>query len=528
MSFEPAAKKFRPQKFCEVLDQPATVRILQNAIRLNRIPGAIVFSGQRGTGKTTLARLVATTMNCDTTEAQRKSGLTVEPCLQCVSCINIRQNTDSEVIEIDASSNRGIDDARELQKIAQQEPKKGKWRIIIIDECFVAGTLVDGRPIEQVQVGDEVRSYDEVTNTFCNRRVTRLYKSKSSSLCRVIVAGKVIVCTTNHPFFTDRGWVKASKITNEDRIRTCLEEVGSSGWSRVDNVEILESRDSDEFRSVCPDGYVYNLEVEGTHTYLVENLVVHNCHGLTKEAQNSLLALFESPPRAFLPILCTTELDKILPTIVSRCTKFIIKPLSREAVKKNVQMIFADANQQIEDSALDALVRTSQGSLRDIQQVADQLISSACGELITNEFLEEVAGIPTLVAYRRVVGTLMIAWEEGPAEWYAMIEDMANRGADLYQLFFTILVNLMRDMRVAIASRGLSEPVVPYWTGISHEAFEARMTLQHEDLDLMLQAWETVSHNFRMSNTMTNRANAEMWFLFAWDSKRAGAVAKVV
>lgn len=383
MIFVPAAKRYRPQKFSEVLDQTVIVRIVQNAIKLNRIPGAMIFTGQRGTGKTTLARLVATAMNCDDLARQKSLANPIEPCLTCFSCINIRGGNDSEVLEIDAASNRGIDDAKELQKIAQQESKKDKWRIVIIDEC----------------------------------------------------------------------------------------------------------------------------------------------HGLTKDAQNALLALFENPPRAFLPILCTTEIDKVLPTIVSRCMRFVVKPLSNQAVTESVGRIFSDANQPIETTALEALVRTSQGSLRDIQQVADQLISSAGGDEITNEFLEDVVGIPTLVSYRKVAGALMFAWSDGPAAWYELIEDMANTGTDLYQLFFSVIVNLMRDMRVSVVSRGLEAPVVPYRCGISHGMFEERMTLEHNDLDLLLQAWDHTSRDFSHSNSLTHRANVEMFFLRAWDAKRSGVVA---
>src|SRR5579872_6901911 len=136
-SFIPAARRYRPQKFSEVLDQPVTVRILQNAVALNRIPNAILLSGQRGTGKTSLARLVAKAINCDDLKRQLDQKVSPEPCDQCFSCVNIRNGTDQEVLEIDAASHGGKEDAKEITKVAAQEPAVGKWRVVIIDECHM-------------------------------------------------------------------------------------------------------------------------------------------------------------------------------------------------------------------------------------------------------------------------------------------------------------------------------------------------------------------------------------------------------
>src|SRR5580704_6804868 len=161
-----------------------------------------------------------------------------------MSCLNIREGNDLEVLEIDAASHGGKDDAKEIQKVAQQEPKRDKWRIVILDEC----------------------------------------------------------------------------------------------------------------------------------------------HMLTKEAQNTLLKLFEEPPRSFLPILCTTDIDKVLVTIASRCMRFVIQPIGQVSIRANLKRIFDDSNQPIEEGALTALVRTSMGNLRDIQQIVDAAISAAGGELINDEF----------------------------------------------------------------------------------------------------------------------------------------------
>lgn len=121
------ARKYRPKKFSEVVGQEAVVRTLQNAIKENRIGHAYLFSGMRGVGKTTVARILAKALNCE-------HGPTPEPCNQCFMCTAINEETLLDFIEIDGASNRGIEDVKALRESIQYEPMHSRYRVIIIDE----------------------------------------------------------------------------------------------------------------------------------------------------------------------------------------------------------------------------------------------------------------------------------------------------------------------------------------------------------------------------------------------------------
>src|SRR5678816_4745803 len=109
MSYQVLARKYRPQRFSEVIGQDHVTRTLQNAIKQGRIAHGYIFSGHRGIGKTTIARILAMCLNC------RKSDRpTPEPCGVCESCTEIKSGSAVDVIEIDAATNRGIDEIREL------------------------------------------------------------------------------------------------------------------------------------------------------------------------------------------------------------------------------------------------------------------------------------------------------------------------------------------------------------------------------------------------------------------------------
>ena len=133
MSYLVLARKWRPQTFEEVVGQQPVVRTLQNAIDRNRIPHALIFSGVRGVGKTTLARLVAKALNC-------KEGPTRTPCNKCEHCIEITGGNAIDIHEIDGASNRGIQEIRELKENIRFFPTKSRYKIIIIDEVHMLTT----------------------------------------------------------------------------------------------------------------------------------------------------------------------------------------------------------------------------------------------------------------------------------------------------------------------------------------------------------------------------------------------------
>src|SRR5215469_4908524 len=121
MSYQVLARKYRPQKFADVIGQEHVTRTLQNAISQQRIAHGYIFSGHRGIGKTTVARILAMCLNCRAGDRSRP-----EPCGKCESCTEIRAGNSVDVIEIDAATNRGIDEIRELREAARYRPARDR------------------------------------------------------------------------------------------------------------------------------------------------------------------------------------------------------------------------------------------------------------------------------------------------------------------------------------------------------------------------------------------------------------------
>ena len=126
------ARKYRPQTFQELIGQETLVRTLTNSINLNRIAHAYLLTGVRGIGKTTTARLIAMSLNCE-----NRSKETCEPYGSCYSCISIRQDSNLDVIEMDAASKTGVDDIREIIDNIKYKPVNNKYKIFIIDEVHM-------------------------------------------------------------------------------------------------------------------------------------------------------------------------------------------------------------------------------------------------------------------------------------------------------------------------------------------------------------------------------------------------------
>ncbi|MDR3112626.1 MAG: DNA polymerase III subunit gamma/tau [Elusimicrobiota bacterium] len=243
MSYLVLARKFRPQNFNEVVGQEHISKTLKNAIIQNRIAHAYLFSGQRGCGKTTMARILAKALNC-------KSNASIEPCGVCENCVEITGGSSLDVIEIDGASNRRIEEARNLIENSKFVPAKSKYKIYIIDEV----------------------------------------------------------------------------------------------------------------------------------------------HQLTKEAFNALLKTLEEPPSHVVFILATTEQHKLPITILSRCQKYRFRLLSFKEISQAVKNISEKENFEIDDSALNIIVNSSGGSMRDALSSLDQIISSG-NKKITGDFVRSILGL---------------------------------------------------------------------------------------------------------------------------------------
>ncbi|PKM53021.1 MAG: DNA polymerase III subunit gamma/tau, partial [Firmicutes bacterium HGW-Firmicutes-5] len=130
MSYLALYRKYRPQTFDEVVGQDSITRILKNQIKFNRIGHAYLFSGIRGTGKTSLAKIFAKAINCP-------NGVDGNPCNQCDVCLKIDRPGVMDIIEIDGASNRGVDEIREIRERIKYPPTVGKYKVYIIDEVHM-------------------------------------------------------------------------------------------------------------------------------------------------------------------------------------------------------------------------------------------------------------------------------------------------------------------------------------------------------------------------------------------------------
>ena len=130
MSYLVLARKWRPQNFEQLIGQQHVTTTLRNAIKSKRIAHAYLFSGARGVGKTSAARVLAKALNC-------AEGPTETPCNKCPSCVEITGSRSIDVLEIDGASNRGIDEIRDLRENVKYTPTQGKYKIYIIDEVHM-------------------------------------------------------------------------------------------------------------------------------------------------------------------------------------------------------------------------------------------------------------------------------------------------------------------------------------------------------------------------------------------------------
>jgi len=305
-------RKYRPKTFGEVVGQEHVVQTLTNAVSSGLISHAYLFSGPRGSGKTTIARLLAKSLNCE----NRKEG-EAEPCNNCSSCREINSNRAIDLIEIDAASNRGIEDIRELRDGIRFAPTKSKYKVFIIDES----------------------------------------------------------------------------------------------------------------------------------------------HQLSKDAANALLKTLEEPPSHAVFILATTELHKMIPTIISRCQRFDFRKLTIPEIVKKLEMVAKKEGLNIEKPALELIALNSGGSIRDAEGLLDQVMTFG-GK--TADDIKEMLGMVDIGMVAQFVDCLC---DKKGGEAIEFLNSILEKGKDP-QEFTKALINYLRQSLILKISPELSNPVL---TGFSPE-----------------------------------------------------------
>src|SRR2546425_6735165 len=300
MSYQVIARKYRPQRFSDVVGQEHVTQTLANAIKLKRTAHAYLFCGPRGTGKTTIARIFAKCLNCT-------DGPKVEFDDQDPRCIEIAEGRSLDVIEIDGASNRGIEEIRELRDTVKYAPATSKFKIYIIDEV----------------------------------------------------------------------------------------------------------------------------------------------HMLTKEAFNALLKTLEEPPAHVKFMFATTEPEKVLPTILSRCQRFDLRRIPSALIIEHLTHIANLEKVKIDPPALYAIARGADGGLRDAESALDQLISF-CGDKIEESDVLSMFG---LAAQGQILG-LSRAVLAGEVETALReLNELARHGKDLGRLLSDLLSHF-RNLLIYLVSKG--------------------------------------------------------------------------
>ena len=281
MTSQSLYRKWRSQTFDDLIGQEPIIRTLKNALKSDNVKHAYLFTGPRGTGKTSTARLLAKTVNC----SNPKDG---EPCNECLQCREITAGNSFNVIEIDAASNRGIDNIRDLREKVMMPPSTGKYKVYVLDEA----------------------------------------------------------------------------------------------------------------------------------------------HMLTTEAFNALLKTLEEPPPYAIFVLATTDVHKMLPTVLSRCQRFDFKRISTRQIVKHLLYVSEQENIKLERSAAELIARSAAGGMRDALSLLDQAIAYA-GEEISLVQVQVMLGVADPRAIFKLITCIA---ECNSSAVLHLIHELSEAGADLRQI----------------------------------------------------------------------------------------------
>jgi|GEM_PF-173622 len=212
MAYEPLHHKYRPQTFGDLVGQETISLTLSNALEQARIAPAYLFTGPRGTGKTSSARILAKSLNCLASDRP-----TPHPCGKCEVCLAIAKGSALDVMEIDAASNTGVDNIREIIERSRFAPVQCRYKIYAIDECLTGDSLIltnEGlMRIDNPDLkGKKVLSYNERKKVWEYKKVLRWLERGKKKTITIKTGSSQISCTANHLIRTETGWIEAGNV----------------------------------------------------------------------------------------------------------------------------------------------------------------------------------------------------------------------------------------------------------------------------------------------------------------------------
>ncbi|PNW52168.1 UNVERIFIED_CONTAM: hypothetical protein BEN50_10515 [Euhalothece sp. KZN 001] len=448
MPYEPLHQKYRPQTFADLVGQSAIGDTLSNAIERQRIAPAYLFSGPRGTGKTSSARILAKSLNCINSKQP-----TAQPCNQCEVCRSIVNGSALDIVEIDAASNTGVDNIREIIDRSSFAPVKCRYKLYVIDECLTGDSLIqtsagvmriDNPDLE----GKKVLSYNETTQRWEEKKVLRWLNQGVKPIVKIKTTHRELRCTENHLIRTDQGWIKAKNLKAGIKILSPVNvdvEYQFPQWST--NLEKVES-----VHRVGKES-VYDLEVEQNHNFVANGLLVHNCHMLSTAAFNALLKTLEEPPPRVVFVLATTDPQRVIPTIISRCQRFDFQRIPLSAMIAHLRSIAQKEQIEITEEALTVIAQVSHGGLRDAQSLLDQL-SLLSGEISLDRVWDLVGAIPE----QDLIALLQAIKQENGEQILTLSRQLLDRGREPI-IVLESLAGLYRDLLIAKTAPQRSELV---------------------------------------------------------------------
>ncbi|NCR70125.1 MAG: DNA polymerase III subunit gamma/tau [Microcystis aeruginosa LG13-12] len=426
MTYEPLHHKYRPQTFADLVGQSAIATTLSNALISERIAPAYLFTGPRGTGKTSSARILAKSLNCLSSDHP-----TPIPCGKCSVCQAIANGSALDVIEIDAASNTGVDNIREIIERSQFAPVQCRYKVYVIDECLTGDSLVFTEtgliPINHPEIlGKRVLSYNESSGEWEYKKVLRWLNRGVKATLTIQTRNRTINCTGNHLIRTEKAWIQAKNLKIGDQILSPVNvaavqyrpnSIKSPQWlTNFEEVIGIQEGDTES---------VYDLEVEDNHNFVANGLLVHNCHMLSTAAFNALLKTLEEPPDRVIFVLATTDPQRVLPTIISRCQRFDYRRIPLDAMVGHLQKIAQIEAIDINLEALTLVAQIANGGLRDAESLLDQL-SLLAGTITAERVWDLVGAVPE----RDLLTLLKVIHGNIPDQVIEQCRHLMNRGKE--------------------------------------------------------------------------------------------------